>query len=228
MMQSDSDQTPAHPVVPRKILRQLILGASSILPSRILDLGRNHQEMAAFLELLGFEAVGSELPPAGGLPPLPCFHSEADGAELFDLILLRDGDCVFDNLLSGPALRQTAELLACLSPGGTLAVLSQHREGAEPTNPHSSECLRWHLNGWPGTTSTTVFSEGFPGPQPWKRLIGSLPRADYCCGTLTIPRRAISRAEWLDVAESLAERAAGTCCGLASRESGETRSRFAA
>ena len=123
---------------------------------RVLVAGCGHGELVAFLNDIAYDvdAVGDsvdEIDDAQQLFPRFKFHfarldeSIPAVSDEFDLVLVQDLRVYRDNLLGLRTRSATANLLACLKPGGDL-VFVRERQSRLRSGASAAECWKRHLS----------------------------------------------------------------------------------
>jgi SAM-dependent methyltransferase len=191
--------------------------------SSILDAGCGRGELASYLSYLGFKVTGYDESPeqvaaARRSTPGVDFFGGSSAAipfsmNSFDLVVVRDLAAYSDSLLSRGSLRTTAQLLACVRPGGRLVFLEQHAvETSNNTDGHSADCYYRHLEGFPGEANVAVIGESPTDLASWKALLSHGRRAEHLVAAFGCSATCYSREDWLRFADSMAGRKTSDCC----------------
>lgn len=187
--------------VPRRVLRFVLLAHGLGIGSRVLVIGSGDERLVRYLRQLGLDASRSPVVPGPG-----CSDKVLQLAEQgsFDLVFLPGESGFGENLLTAEAYRRTAACLACVRPSRFLAALT-------PAGAHDAECLRRHLQGFPGVLTSRTFR---PGLAEW--MFGGAdgePHRTYGVVSFRVPETPLSLADWLHIAERTArEPTAPACC----------------
>lgn len=208
---------PTPLVLPQRVLKGVLVGHNIGIGARVLDAGCRGGELLTFLYDLGIEAFGLEDDEAAARHAsvdLPIQFAQLDvalpfAAHQFDLVLVRDLKILRQDLLSVRTRQATANLAACVRPGGYLLFLQEEStDGAH--EGHDATCFSRHLAGFPGVVETAEYHAS-----PIRRL--RLWRADepatvcYHTISLHVPSVPLSREGWQLAARRL-EAPQAACC----------------
>lgn len=221
---------PTHPVrqrsreyirrtgLPAEYFRFLVGKFGIGIGSRCRVTGFPDESIAEYLHWLGIDVVDDGAPRQEVPPPT------------FELI---SGDCefviapmscsVWESVFDAAPLKLTAERLASLRPGGRVILLPDPKHHARQP-AHAPDCFRRQLNEFPGTCEVHTHRRGRVS-----RLIsafGSVPSGGrFPTISLQTPQNAVSRREWLSIAERAAAGDDAVCCESAAieRRSAELR-----
>jgi SAM-dependent methyltransferase len=222
------------PGLPRRLLRHLFLPEKLGLGGRLLDIGCGAGELTQFCNLLGVETVGLDeradrvTAARRAAPQLDFFHVKLDQPlpvldQTFDIVLVRDLAVHRLSLRSADALAATANLLATVRPGGQLVLLARaDHDGGTTDDWHAPNCLARHLGTFPGSNRVVDL---YDWPMPFAAItwmLGRHVRPGFRIATLTTPREAISRRQWLDFATAAGQPATSTCCPWFASQRGDT------
>ncbi len=223
-IESNSNTQAVRPGLPRKVLHHLIVKGDLAVGARILDVGCGRGELVQFLDQLGFDAAGIDdsreniAVARHRVPSLDfrCLRADeitAAGQHTLDLVLVRDFDAYRENLNSPAALKTTANLLSCVTPGGFLVFLVRSDSVSNSANcGHHIACYAKHLLEFPGHCETTGLSNGFDQPQTWRSLLAGGPRSGFVTVTIRLPREPVGRCNWLRLADQAAAAHRQPCC----------------
>lgn len=212
-----SGRMPTHLVLPQRVLKGVLVGHNVGIGARVLDAGCRGGELLTFLQELGIEAFGLEDDEAAARhapADLPIQFAQLDvalpfAAHQFDLVLVRDLKILRQDLLSVRTRLATANLAACVRPGGHLLFL--HEESIDqPHDGHRATCFRRHLAGFPGAVETADYHAS---PIRRLRLWRAEEPASVCYHTtsLHVPSVPLSREGWQLAARRL-ETPPSACC----------------
>ncbi len=212
------------PSLPPKLLRHLLFSHELGIGSRVLAAGYGWGDLVNFFDHLGIDAVGLEEPSEHvatehlRTPQVEVHCGRTEGAiplggGRFDAVLVRRLRTHRDNLFSPAAFRTTAELLACVRPGGYLILLAQYGSAALEELPiHTSGCYRQHLAAFGGSSSTRDFPDRLTRATSWERILRRQPRSGFLTATVQLPEPTLPRSGWLRLADAAAQSMAGSCC----------------
>ena len=216
--------------LPTRLLRQVLVGHGLHLGGRVLVAGCGHGKLVAFLDAIAYDVDAVDdsvdgIEDAQRLFPRFQFHyarlDEAIPAptDEFDLILVQDL-CVYrDNLLELKTRSATANLLACLKPGGDLVFVREHGGPmACGKGKHDAECWKRHLACFPGQLEMKEYHESFLESAHWDWLVGKRPHHDYYTVTLQTPPEKLNQSFWRDFARRGLMTGQASCCA---REAGK-------
>ena len=209
--------------LPVRMLKQILTSREVPFGGRVLVVGCGHGELVAFLDGIAFqvEAFGdspAEIDDARRRFPQYEFQyarlDESIGApnDAFDLILVQD-PCVYrNNLLDLGTRSATANLLACLKPGGNLVFVCK-RDGLIGCGAgHETGCWKRHLACFPGQLAIHQYPEGFFRKANWDWLCGERDHGEYFTVTLQSPPEKLNRNFWRDFARRGLMTGQGVCC----------------
>ena len=209
--------------LPRRLLKQVLVGHGLRFGARVLVAGCGHGELVAFLDEIAYQVEviddsTDSISEARTCFPQFEFHyarleeSIPVPADEFDLILVQDLCAYRQNLLDLTARSATANLLGCLKPGGDLVFVrkknGQMRCGAE----HPCGCWKRHLACFPGQLELAEYRESFFERAQWDWLFGKRSHSDYYTVTLQTPKEKLQKTFWRDFARRGLMTGQGTCC----------------
>ncbi len=220
---SSEHASPTGLELPIRLLKQVLIGHGVRLGGRVLVAGCGHGELVAFLDGIAY-SVDAVDDSADGIddarsrfPQFEFHYARLDESvpapkDEFDLILVQDL-CVYrDNLLDLRTRSATANLLACLKPGGDL-VFVRKRDGRLGCGAgHNPGCWKRHLACFPGQLEATAYGESFFERARWDWLCGPREHSDYFTVTLQSPPEKLNRNFWRDFARRGLMTGQGTCC----------------
>lgn len=210
-------------ILPRLVLRQLLRSNDIGIGAKVLDVGCGGGEFVRYLRYLSIEGSGlcesaDEAAQAGDAIPNADFHSARISQSVplaehqFDVVLVRKLKEYQAELFSPAALAATANLLACVRPGGRLLVLMKCMVApADDGTGHGISCHVKQLSVFPGRCR--VF--GRPIGRQWnplQRLLSNRQVEAYLTASLQIPEDPILRAEWHRYAKQATAKNLGPCC----------------
>jgi SAM-dependent methyltransferase len=207
--------------------------------ARILDAGCSGGELTRFLHELGMEPVGldpSEEAVAAAKRQAPhlsyyCARTEQRlpvTSKQFDLVLARELHPYDGDLFSLEAARSTANLLACLRPGGELILISRIAPGIEDhPGGHLRSCFARHLGAFPGLCRVSFLPDPLFCRSTLRWMLGAQPRCGYATAALRIPETPIELEEWQGLATAMAGRSQALCCRWAGEQVQPARRRAA-
>ena len=204
--------------LPRKVLKHLFVDHRIGIGGRFLDVGCGDSQLLDFAAQLGLDADGLVCGPHHALnrsqprhPDLQYIESCQHGVPIpehsVDLVLVRDLELYQGSLNQTLALETTAQLLACLRPGGHFVLLLPH--GAAEFDRHADACFVRHLVSFPGSVGMETLSS----PR-WSWFSGSQPgtESQFTMVTLATPREPVSRAMWRAAARAANKSGRLDCC----------------
>jgi SAM-dependent methyltransferase len=225
-----SPTAPHETGLPRRILRHLFLSRRIRPGYRILDVGCGSGALSRFLDPFAVDVVGLDASPAQiararrKSPELE-FHCIDSGplpvvGQQFDLVLARKVPAYAGDLMCQTALTATANLLACLRPGGELLIISRQEPTAEDRlGGHRRSCFARHLGSFPGICRVLSL------PDPWwnwesvRRLCLWQPRGSFSTAVLRIPEVPRTYAQWYSIAVAACQSSQSRCCPWGQPES---------
>ncbi|MEO1997049.1 MAG: class I SAM-dependent methyltransferase [Planctomycetaceae bacterium] len=207
--------------LPRQVLKHLFVAHRISIGGRFLDVGCGDSELMTFAQQLGLDADGLVCRAAQALnrsePRHPdvhyvesCQHGVPIAEHSVDLILVRDLGLYRGALNQSPALDVTAQLLACVRPGGHLVLLLPH--GVDAADRHRDACFVRHLVAFPGSVGMEILRES---RWPWLRGSKSAEDSQFTITTLATPREPVSRAMWRKAARRAIAADHKDCCDRA-------------
>jgi SAM-dependent methyltransferase len=220
--------------MPRADLRQLIRDHEIGIGSKVLDVGCGVGDVVRYLRFLAIDASGlchsaDEAARASRAVPDGDFFWAAvsQGIPLaehqFDAVLIRDLRENEGDLFSRAALAATANLLACVRPGGLLlARVRCSDESPDNGGGHTLACYAQQLSAFPGKCRVSGPSTGCGKWHPLKRLFAIRPDSAILTASLKIPEDPISRAEWHRLAAHASEKRSAPCCNRSNAAAGES------
>lgn len=226
----------ARPILPRRIVRNLLFSNSLSVGSRVLDVGCGDGQLVQRLRRLGLQADGFDevlpsIEAAESSVPRAKFYSDIDSlgdADPYDCILVRAYSAFDDSLLSHQALHASARFLSNLIPRGRLVFLARLEpatyEFNTPTS-HTLSCFAQHLSVFPGTCAIQDIPDSITARRTWRWIVGQIPRSGYLKAQITVPSQQLSWEEWCHIAQNGVRSESESCCrwGLAYRESHHQR-----
>jgi SAM-dependent methyltransferase len=222
------------PPLPTKLLKQVLTRHGLRIGGRVLVAGCGRGELVAFLDGLAYSVNTvddrpDEVEKANQRFPHLQFQcarldeSISGPCNEFDLVLVQDLGVYHDNLMSLISRTVTANLLACLKPGGDLVFIGQMRRqsGCEPR--HESRCWKQHLACFPGQLEAHEYRESFFENARWDWLVGRREHNDHFTVTLQSPLDKLTQSIWQDVAQCGLMTGKGSCCEMDRVASGKER-----
>jgi SAM-dependent methyltransferase len=209
--------------LPTRLLKQVLVGHGLRFGGRVLVAGCGHGELVAFLDGIAYSVDAIDDSTDGiedarrRFPQFEFQYARLDESipaptDEFDLILVQDL-CVYrDNLLDLRTRSATANLLACLKPGGDLVFVRKRIGQLGCGAGHHSGCWKRHLACFPGQLETTDYRESFFDRAHWDWLYGPREHSDYFTVTLQTPPEKLTRNFWRDFARRGLMTGQGTCC----------------
>jgi SAM-dependent methyltransferase len=209
--------------LPTRLLKQVLVGHGLRFGSRVLVAGCGHGELVAFLDEIAYQVdviddSSDKISEAQAhFPQFDFRYARLDEsipapADEFDLILVQDL-CVYrQNLLDLSVRTATANLLACLKPGGDL-VFVRKKDGMLGCGAgHQCGCWKRHLACFPGQLELKEYRESFLKQVHWDWLFGTREHSHYFTVTLQSPTEKLQRTFWRDFARRGLMTGQGSCC----------------
>lgn len=215
--------------LPLRMLKQILVSRDVPFGGRVLVAGCGHGDLVAFLDEIAYQVEAitdspAEIDDARKRFPQYEFHyarlDEAVAAppDVFDLILVQDL-CVYKkNLLDLGTRSATANLLACLKPGGDLVFVRKQEGRVGCGAGHEASCWKRHLACFPGQLSIHHYPESFFCRSSWDWLCGERDHGDYFTVTLQAPPEKLNRNFWRDFARRGLMTGQGACCTVNAAE----------
>ena len=194
--------------LPRRFLRDLLVGCDAGIGSKLIDVGCGEGDLAAFCQTLGIDVAGfdddAEAIEAGRIahPDLNLHvgtlaNSVPFAAGEYDAAIVRGMDVYEDSLDGIEAFASTANLLSCLKPLGKLVFLFEDAvtDLKNRANVRQDE-LAEHFAHFPGRCRQEVYAEGIGRFISPSFMLGRRSREGYSLLTMQVPPKAVSRLEW--------------------------------
>ncbi|WP_397571159.1 class I SAM-dependent methyltransferase [Schlesneria sp. T3-172] len=209
--------------LPVRMMKQILVSRNVPFGGRVLVAGCGHGELVAFLDGIAYQVDAvtdspEEIEQLRKRCPQYDFHyarlDEAVGAppDVFDLILVQDL-CVYrNNLLDLGTRSATANLLACLKPGGDLVFVRKQDGPMGCGTGHEAGCWKRHLACFPGQITINQYPESFFGRSTWDWFCGNRDHGDYFTVTMQSPPEKLNRNFWRDFARRGLMTGQGKCC----------------
>ena len=210
--------TVADTGLPRRVLKHLFVAHRIPIGGRFLDVGCGAPPLIDFAHQLGLDAEGLVCGVDPALRAAAQRHPDVHHVDSLqhgvpvaqhsvDLILVRDLSLYQGSLNQSPALDITAQLLACVRPGGHLVLLLPDAYHTEER--HVDACFVRHLAVFPGSVGLEVL-QGSRWSWPFGRHAES--NRQFSMSTLATPREPVSLASWRAAGHRAAAAGNVTCC----------------
>mgnify|MGYP002624694301 CR=1 FL=1 len=202
--------------LPSRARRALLVGNGLGPASRVLVVGGGSEDLMRCLDGLGllvsgFEASPVELAALRRKSPMYDWRGGGSGEtsflpdHTFDLIIVRQHPSYEESLTGTESFRTTADFLAALRPGGTVAFLGAPKEHSA-TPPEA--VLSQHLAAFPGLQHTEVYGDS---PSRSRFLWNAHSTPAVWVAQLTIPSGKTVRSEWVRFAEAAVQNSTACC-----------------
>lgn len=209
--------------LPTRLLKHVLTGHGLRLGGRVLVAGCGHGELVAFLDGIAYsvDAIDDRMDgieiSRKRFPRFEFHYARLDEAipaplDEFDLILVQDLSVYRDNLMELKTRSATANLLACLKPGGELVFIGKQTGQAGCRSGHQPACWNRHLACFPGQLTTRHYRESFFQNARWDWLVGRREHNDYFTATLQTPSEKLTREFWQEFARSGLMTGTTSCC----------------
>jgi SAM-dependent methyltransferase len=228
MAYSASSFIPAVPVqLSARVLSRILIGHRLAFGSRVLLVGWGTGELASFLEDISFEVSGIDdslgsVDEAREMFPRIEFHAAQPSESVplehhsYDLVLVQECGSYTDNLLGLSARIATANLLACLKPGGHAVFVRPFGDDSPlPMKHHQQNCWTRHLACFPGEAAISNYADPWLSRSTWGWLRGRHARRGYYTVSWRAPQLLVSPDRWREFAKRGLMTGQGACCEAA-------------
>lgn len=227
MVGKSATPVPAVPVqIAARVLSRIVVGHRLGFGARVLLVGCGNGELASFLEDISFEVSGiddslASIDEARSLFPHLEFHSAHPSQPVpielqqFDLVLVQNSGAYTGNLLGLPARLATAQLLACLKPGGHAVFVRPFGDETAGASQHTQDCWARHLACFPGDAHLASYTDPWFSRTTWEWLRGRSHRRGFHAVTLCLPPHVIADERWRGFASTGLLTGHAECCSVA-------------